>query len=261
MNRFNVQCSWWPVVGLQYLYIYIYTYMLYQFTFHTIGTHFFRTRDHKHNDHPIFLGPGLKLLMASSGAPALASMRQTAPWRQIFRSNTFGILFGHGCFVPCMKLGQVWDVWAQPHGEDLTALTHGTPQGTESKLRVHGIGHLCEASQVGWSQGKGWCWIQVQPSLKHLEPKYLISKIQKHQHSEAVSEFVGPWLNETSGTSLTPEPGVDLHLGWCCTSFHLGAILHELGSPGCNFSGVIPQWFPSFFAREIWAFCGLSLIE
>lgn len=167
--------------------VYIYTYMLYLFTFHTIGTHFFRTRDHKHNDHPIFLGPGLKLLMASSGAPALASMRQTAPWRQIFRSNTFGILFGHGCFVPYMKLGQVWDVWAQPHGEDLTA-THGTPQGTESKLRVHGIGHLCEASQVGWSQGKGWCWIQVQPSLKHKKTSAFWSRFwvswslaQRHQ--------------------------------------------------------------------------------
>ncbi|CAL1154566.1 unnamed protein product [Cladocopium goreaui] len=56
-----------------------------------------------------------------------------------------------------------------------TCISFHETNGTESKLRVHGIGHLCEASQVGWSQG------------------------------------------------------VDLHLGWCCTSFHLGAILHELG--------------------------------
>eukprot|EP00435_Cladocopium_sp_Y103_P004477 s4074_g1.t1 len=56
-----------------------------------------------------------------------------------------------------------------------TCISFYETNGTESKIRVHGYGSLCEASQVGWSQG------------------------------------------------------VDLYMGWCCTSFHLGAILHELG--------------------------------
>lgn len=66
--------------------------------------------------------------------------------------------------------------------------------------------------------------------------------------------------------------GVDLHLGWCNTAFHLGAILHELGWPVKHFAFDVARglmfffnwkddaritevWFPPIFHEKLKFWC------